>query len=261
MTMSSGIKARASSVLPILVCGALWEAVSRSGLVDPAFVPSLLAIGHALADLLTGPEIRSNLGVTLWRTACGLSLGAIFGVAMGAGMARSVVFRAYVSPLIGATYSLPKSALVPLFILWFGVGSTTSIAAIFLACLLPMVVHTEHGVSSTPHVLVWSGEALGTSAREMLLRVYLRHALPDILTGFRIALGFAFVIAVSSEMIASTSGIGKLIFMYGENGSYDYMLAAISCVVVIAFLVDRCVLAASRRVLRWHDSAADGSVA
>ncbi len=158
-------------------------------------------------------------------------------------------------PLVGATYSLPKSALIPLFILWFGVGSTTSIAAIFLACLLPIVVHTEHGVSATPQVLIWSGEALGTPVHEMVMRVYLRHALPDILTGFRIALGFAFVLAVSSEMIASTAGIGKLIFMYGQNGAYDYMLAAIACIACVAFVVDRLVLTLSQRLLRWHDSA------
>jgi NitT/TauT family transport system permease protein len=129
------------------------------------------------------------------------------------------------------------------------------VCAVFLACLLPMIVNTFQGVASTPKVLVWGAEALGTSRRDMLLRIFLPHALPDIFTGLRIALGFSFVLAISSEMIASTNGIGKLIFMYGENGAYDYMFAAIACIVIVAFLADRFMLLVTRRCLRWHESA------
>jgi ABC-type nitrate/sulfonate/bicarbonate transport system permease component len=169
-------------------------------------------------------------------------------------MARSPVFRAYAAPIVGGTYSLPKSALIPLFILWFGIGTATTVCAVFLACLLPMVVNTAQGVSSTPRVLVWGAEAFGTPPRAMLWRVYLPHALPDIFAGLRVALGFSFVLAISSEMIASTNGIGKLIFMYGENGAYDYMFAAIACVVVVAFLADRLLLMLTEKSLRWHES-------
>ena len=89
---------------------------------------------------------------------------------------------------------------------------------------------------------------MGYTPRQMLGRSSCRHALPDILTGMRIALGFSFVVAISAEMIASNSGIGKLIFMYGENGAYDYMFAAVACVVAVAFLADRVLLWATRRM-------------
>jgi NitT/TauT family transport system permease protein len=242
-------------VLPLVLLGLIWQAVSATKLVDPAFLPPPTRVGYALYDLLAGVELRDNLLVTLMRAAIGLALGAVAGIWLGLMMARSPVFRAYAAPIVGGTYSLPKSALIPLFILWFGIGTATTVCAVFLACLLPMIVHTFHGVASTPRVLVWGAEALGTSARNMLWRVFLPHALPDIFTGLRIALGFSFVLAISSEMIASTNGIGKLIFMYGENGAYDYMFAAIACVVVIAFLADRVMLVVTRRWLRWHESA------
>jgi ABC-type nitrate/sulfonate/bicarbonate transport system permease component len=242
-------------LLPLVALGLIWQAVSITKLVDPAFLPSPTRVGYALYDLLTGVEIRDNLLVTLMRAAIGLVLGAGTGIWLGLMMARSEVFRAYAAPIVGGTYSLPKSALIPLFILWFGIGTTTTVCAVFLACLLPMIVHTFHGVASTPRVLVWGAEALGTSTRNMLLRVFLPHALPDIFTGLRIALGFSFVLAISSEMIASTNGIGKLIFMYGENGAYDYMFAAIGCIVIVAFLADRIMLAVTRRWIRWHPSA------
>ena len=241
--------------VPLLLIGSLWQAASSTGLVDPAFLPSPARIGVAAYDLLTGHEIRDNIFITLWRAGLGLTLGSGAGVWLGLMMARSPVFRAYAAPIVGGTYSLPKSALIPLFILWFGIGTATTVCAVFLACLLPMVVNTAQGVSSTPRVLVWGAEAFGTTPREMLWRVYLPYALPDIFSGLRIALGFSFVLAISSEMIAATNGIGKLIFMYGENGSYDYMFAAIVCVVVVAFLVDRLLLLLIAKSLRWHESA------
>jgi ABC-type nitrate/sulfonate/bicarbonate transport system permease component len=244
-------------VAPILLLGIIWQAASSVGWINADFLPSPATISVALADLLTGGEIGRNIFITLFRAGMGLLLGAVCGIWLGLMMARSVKFHAWVTPIVGGTYSLPKSALIPLFALWFGIGSVTAICAVYLACLLPMTVTTFQGVVSTPKVLTWSAQALGTSERQMLARIYLRHALPDIFTGLRIALGFSFVLAISSEMIASTSGIGKLVFLYGENGAYDYMFAAIVCVIVVAFFCDRALLTMSARCLRWHESAAN----
>jgi ABC-type nitrate/sulfonate/bicarbonate transport system permease component len=241
--------------LPIVLFLLLWQSLGSLRLVDTAFLPSPVQVGRALGDLLAGHEIRDNILVTLWRAGAGLGLAIITGIWIGIGLARWPAFRGYASPLVGATYSLPKTALVPLLILWFGIGNTMAITAVYLSALLPIVVHTYHGVMATPPVLVWSAQALGTSARKLLWQVFLPHALPDVFTGIRIALGFSFVVAVSAEMIASTAGIGRLIFMYGENGSYDYMFAAVTSIVVAAFIADRALLLASAACLRWHDSA------
>ena len=243
-------------IIPLVVVGLIWQAAGTFRLVDPSFLPSPARVAYAITDLLTGREIRDNLFVTLSRAAIGLALGSMAGVWLGLMMARSEVFRAYAAPIVGGTYSLPKSALIPLFILWFGIGTVTTVCAVFLACLLPMVVNTFQGVRSTPRVLIWGAEAFGTPPKGMLWRVFLPHALPDIFAGLRVALGFSFVLAISSEMVASTNGIGKLIFMYGENGAYDYMFGAIACVVVVAFLADRLLLIATDKCLRWHESSA-----
>ena len=243
-------------IVPIGLFLLVWQALGSSRLVDRSFLPTPIMVAHALGDLLSGHEIRDNLLVTLWRAIAGLVAGAAAGIALGVGMARSAAFRGYLAPIVGATYSLPKTALVPLLILWFGIGDRMAIAAVFLTCLLPVVVHTVHGVTATPPVLVWSAQALGASRRQVLWRVLLPHALPDIFTGLRVALGFAFVVAISAEMIASTAGIGRLTFMYGENGAYDYMFAAVASVVLVAFLADRALLWLGAVCLRWHESGA-----
>jgi ABC-type nitrate/sulfonate/bicarbonate transport system permease component len=246
----------ARRLAPLILFIVVWQSLGTFHLVDTAFLPTPMMVGRALGDLLSGHEIRDNLLVTLWRAVVGLVAGAACGIAVGIGMARSDAFRGYLAPIVGATYSLPKTALVPLLILWLGVGHMMAMAAVFLTCLLPVVVHTVHGVTATPPVLVWSAQALGASRRQVLWRILLPHALPDIFTGLRIAMGFAFVVAISAEMIASTSGIGRLTFMYGENGAYDYMFAAIASIVVVAFLADRALLWFGALCLRWHESAA-----
>jgi NitT/TauT family transport system permease protein len=256
-TLIAGIGAAlARRAGPILLFLLLWQALGTFRLVDTSFLPTPTMVARALADLLAGHEIRDNLLVTLLRTFTGLAVATTSGIWLGVGMARSPAFRAYVSPIVGATYSLPKTALVPLLILWFGVGHVMAMAAVYLTCLLPIVVHTYHGVTATPPVLVWSAQALGASRRQLLWRILLPHALPDIFTGLRVALGFSFVVAISAEMIASTAGIGRLTFMYGENGSYDYMFAAVASIVLVAFLADRAILAIGVMCLRWHESAA-----
>jgi ABC-type nitrate/sulfonate/bicarbonate transport system permease component len=239
---------------PIVFVLIVWQAAATFHWVDTAFLPSPAAVTRALGDLLSGHEIRDNLFVTLFRAIAGLALATLSGVWFGIGMARSWAFDAVVSPLVGATYSLPKTALVPLLILWFGIGNTMGILAVYLTCLLPIIVQTYHGVRATPAVAVWSAQSMGANKRKILWQIFLPHALPDIFTGMRIALGFSFVVAISAEMIASTAGIGRLIFMYGENGSYDYMFAAVASVVIVAFLADRSLLYVGARCLSWHES-------
>jgi len=245
-------------ILPIAILVAAWQLFASIGAINEAMLPSPYGIGLALFDLATGPEIRENLLVTLYRAFGGAALGCACGVAVGIAMARSEAFDAVVSPLVSATYSLPKTAIVPLLILWVGIGHTMAVLAVFLTCLLPTVVQTYHGVTATPNVIVWSARSLGASRREVLWHILLPHALPDILTGIRVALGFSFVVAISAEMIASTAGVGRLIFMYGENGSYAYMFAAITSVVIVAFAADRLLLLLSSRLLSWHVSQRGG---
>ena len=107
----------AGRIIPLIVLGLLWQAASSFALIDPAFLPSPARVGTAIYDLLAGREIRDNLFITLWRAGLGLALGSIAGIWLGLMMARSPVFRAYATPIVGGTYSLPKSALIPLFIL------------------------------------------------------------------------------------------------------------------------------------------------
>ena len=241
---------------PVALFLALWQAVSATGLVDRNFLPSAASVLAAFVDLASGGEIAGNLLVSAFRAFTGLALAIVAGTTLGIAMAMFRRVDGFFGPLVATTYSLPKSALVPLFLLWFGIGSVTNILTVFLACLLPILVHAYHGVREVPRVLIWSAETMGATRATVFFRVLLPGAQYSIYTGIRIALGFSFVLTVSAEMIAATNGIGKLLFMYGENGAYAYMFAALGALVAVAYLADRGLVALIRRLLRWHEQAA-----
>jgi ABC-type nitrate/sulfonate/bicarbonate transport system permease component len=240
--------------LPIVIFVVVWQLAVDLDLVDPAFLPSFTATVAALWDMTRNGEIVVNLLVSMYRAFGGLAIGSILGVALGLAMATSRRADEFFGPLVATTYSLPKSSLVPLFILWFGIGDVTNILSVVLACLLPVIVSTYHGVKAVPSVMVWSARAMGTPHRLILWRILLPGASLSIFTGVRIALGFCFVLTISAEMIAAKTGIGKLIFLYGENGAYAYMFGGLLAIVIVAYAADRALLAAMNYLLRWHDS-------
>jgi ABC-type nitrate/sulfonate/bicarbonate transport system permease component len=240
--------------LPVAILLLIWQLAVAFDLIDRAFLPSAAATGAALWEMTRNGEIGLNLAVSIYRAFTGLAIGSILGVAIGLAMATSRQADRFFGPLVATTYSLPKSSLVPLFILWFGIGDVTNILTVVLACLLPVIVSTYHGVQAVPALMVWSARAMGTPRHKILWRILLPGSLLSILTGVRIALGFCFVLTISAEMIAARTGIGKLIFLYGENGAYAHMFGGLLAVVIVAYAADRALLAGMRHFLRWHDS-------
>jgi ABC-type nitrate/sulfonate/bicarbonate transport system permease component len=240
--------------LPIAIALVIWELIVDFNLVDRSFLPSFSDTVVALWQMARSGEIELNLWVSIYRALGGLAIGSILGIGIALMMATSDRANGFFGPLVATTYSLPKAALVPLFLLWFGIGDVTNMLTVVLACLLPVIVSTYHGVKAVPPVFVWSARAMGTPPWAILWRVLFPASLHSILTGVRIALGFCFVLTISAEMIAARIGIGKLIFFYGENGAYAYMFAGLMAVVIVAYVADRALIAGMHYLLRWDDS-------
>jgi ABC-type nitrate/sulfonate/bicarbonate transport system permease component len=238
---------------PFVLAALLWEAAVFLHVADSEFLPGLGTIAAALADLVRSGSMFYDVGTTLLTALTGLAVGALIGVPLGTAMALSPVADGFFGPLIKATYSLPKSALVPLFVLLFGIGGFTNILATVLTTLLPIVIYTYHGIHGVPRMLIWSARSMGTPNWKLLPRILLPSALPSILTGIRIALGFAFIVTIAAEMIVSNYGIGKQIFLFGSSGSYSYMFAAVLVIMLAAFATDRILVLVSDHMLRWLD--------
>jgi len=239
--------------LPILVVLALWEAATRYGLVSKLMVPDLASVGAAFWQLLTSGELVFNAGRSLGRAFIGLAAATAFGIVAGLLMATIRPVRLLVNPLVQAFYPMPKSALIPVVMVWFGLGDLSKIVLIFLGCILPVVVSTYNGARGVDHVLVWSAASLGASRRAILTEVVLPAAMPEIFNGMRTALAFSFILMVSSEFILAKDGIGYLIATLGDGGAYAAMFACILTVAGVGFGADRLFGLLIRRTLRWRE--------
>ncbi|VVE32629.1 Putative aliphatic sulfonates transport permease protein SsuC [Pandoraea iniqua] len=232
----------------------VWHAATRWQWLPEGFVPPMGDVWRAMLHLARTGELWDNLAATLRASLWGLAAGLLIGVPTGLLMATSGAFERIVSPVVRSTYALPKTTLIPLLVLWFGVGGMTNIVVIAVTTTLPLIVYTLRGAQEVPHVLLWSARSLGTSRAELLWRVVLPGAMPQILTGVRVAFGFTLLVAISCEMIVANQGIGKLISQYGDQGSYDYLFAALLVTTVIAYLADLALNRASQFWLRWHET-------
>ncbi|WP_170845224.1 ABC transporter permease [Chitinasiproducens palmae] len=232
-----------------------WHVATRLALFPEGFVPAPGDVWRAGLHLARSGELFGNLWATVVSAAVGLATGSAVGCVLGMAMTMWPRVELLVSPLVRGTYALPKTTLIPLLVLWFGVGGATNIVVVAVTAMLPLIAYTVRGTHEVPQVLVWSARTLGTPAAQILWRVLLPAALPQILAGLRVALGLSVLVAVSCEMIVSNQGIGKLMLQYGEQGSYDYLLAGLVAATLVAWLADIALRALSNRLLRWHEAS------
>ena len=239
--------------LPLLLLAAIWEAVVQLGLVSRDLLPSLSDVVKAGWNLAREGDFWTNAAASLYRGAAGLALAIAVGAALGIAMAWWRAVDAFVAPLVEALYPLPKSALIPVTVLWLGFGDGSKILLIFLGCMIPVTVGAYNGARSCEQALVWSARSLGASRLRVLWDVVVPNALPELLNGIRTALALTFVLLVSSELIVSRSGLGYLIGFLGEGGVYDAMFAVVLVVAFLGFVADRLYLLLVRRVLAWRE--------
>lgn len=237
---------------PLLLLVLAWEAAPRLGLVNRDILPPLSAVARAWVRLLLSGDLAFHGLSSLMTLASGLGLGIVIGVVIGVTMAWYRPIEILVNPIIRILYPLPRSALIPVMILWLGIGAASKIASVFLGCLLPVVLSAFNGARGVDHVLVWSALAAGATRRQALWDIVLPAAMPEILAGVRNALALSFILLVSSEFLIGQRGLGYLISFLGEGGVYDAMFAGVITVSAVGFFADRVYLVLMRRVLRWR---------
>ncbi len=238
---------------PLGLLALAWYLSSRFNLVAESLAPSPGQTLRALWVLAASGDLWPHVGASFFRESSGLVLSVAIGTAVGIGMARIEWIRIVLRPTITFLYPMPKSALIPVLLLWFGLGHMSKIAAVFLGCLLPVVTSAYNGARGVEPQLVWSALSLGASRNRVLWKVVFMAALPEIMSGARIALGMSWLLLISAEMMIARNGLGFLISYSGETGDYATMFAAVIVVVAIGFLSDRAFLWFMRRLLRWRE--------
>ena len=238
---------------PLVLLALAWEASARSGLVSTLALPPLSAVVAAWIDLLRDGELISNGAASLWRAGAGLFLAIGIGATLGIFMAWWRPVNVVLSPLVEMFYPMPKSALIPVTVLWLGFGNGSKILLILLGCMLPVTIGAFNGARSSEQALVWSARSMGANRLRMLWDVVVPSAMPELLNGIRTALALSFILLVSSELISAREGLGYLIGFLGASGTYDAMFAVVLTVALLGFFADRSYLLVMRRILRWRE--------
>ncbi|MFD2236577.1 ABC transporter permease [Aureimonas populi] len=230
------MKRVASTLLAVAFLILCWEVAHRS--LGLAALPGPFTALAQLPVILGEPSSLNDIFQSLRRMAIGYGLAAVFGICVGLMMGRSAVFAHLLNPLLMTIYPVPKGALMPILMIWLGVGDMSKILVIFLGVSLPVIFHSMQGARSVNEVVVWSAAAMGMGRGGQLLRVVLPSALPEIFIGLRTGLVLALITMVTSEIVARTDGIGNLLFNSLDMALYDRMFGAIVLIAAMGYFLD-----------------------
>jgi NitT/TauT family transport system permease protein len=243
----------ATRYLPLVLLALAWEMAARFELVSTTALPPLSAVIASWFDMIKDGELITNGLSSLLRAGAGLTLAVMAGAVLGIVMAWWKPANVLLAPIVEIFYPLPKSALIPVTVIWLGYGDGSKILLIFLGCMLPVTIGAFNGARSSEQALVWSARSMGANRLRMLWDVVVPSAMPEMLNGIRTALALSFILLVSSELIVAQKGFGYLIGYLGANGSYDAMYAVVLTVAFLGFAADRVYLAITKRTLAWRE--------
>jgi taurine transport system permease protein len=245
----------AITLLAALLVLALWVGVTSGGLVRDLFLPGPLDVWSGLQDLLDegykGRSLFEHIGMSLMRVLAGFLTGALAGTALGLAMGYLRPIDALASPFIEFLRPLPQLAYLVLLIVWLGIGESSKITMLFLAALPVSAIAARDGVRNVVPERVRAAQALGASPWQVFRYVIAPGALPEILTGARLAAGIVYGTLIASEIIAGSSGIGWMILDAGRFLRSDYVFAGILIIGIAGFGIDRLLLWLERRVVHW----------
>jgi ABC-type nitrate/sulfonate/bicarbonate transport system permease component len=230
----------------------LWEVASRAALVNQVYVPPVTKIATELWRVLLNGEILRHLGASAVR----FGLGYVIAVALGLGIGLLMgYFRAgylLLEPLIEALRPLPPPAIIPMAILFLGIENQMKVFVIAFACFFPVVVNTIQGVAGVDRVLLDTARTFGLSTREILWKIVLPAASPNIVAGMRIALAIALILTVISELVASNDGVGFMILDMERAFRIPEMYAYIFTLMAVGYLLNRLFVLFEARTLAWY---------
>ncbi len=239
-------------VLPILglvVLIAVWWLSVIAFRIQPIILPTPLEVARVFVD--SPRDLLGHLRASTVETLEGYALAVVGGLAIALAVASSRVVDRMFTPLLVAANAVPKVALAPLVLVWFGLGQVSRVVLVFLVCFFPIVVSAVAGFTSTPGELAELARSLSASRRQTFVKVRVPAALPQIFVGLRVAVGLAVIGATVAEFSGATEGLMYAVQAYGGQGQTAPAIAALILLAVISIVLYYLIVAVERRVLPW----------
>jgi ABC-type nitrate/sulfonate/bicarbonate transport system permease component len=241
-------------LLALALVLAAWQLAALAGLPDYVLSP-LQIIGFFIQALGTA-ELYAHIGASLGRALPGFALGSALGIALGLAAGVSRVFDGAFSPVVFLTYPVPKIVLLPLFMLWFGIGDLSKVLIIALACFYPVFINAYYGARATQKILVWAALNMGAGQGRIFRGIVLPGALPQIFAGLRVSLALSFIVMFAAEMINARSGLGHMIRVAESSLRFDLMYVSLASIAILGYAGDRLLSLVRERTLAWQERPA-----
>lgn len=237
----------------------LWEAAARAGLIAPQVLPAPSSVLATAANMAQNGELFVHLGVSLLRAAAGFAIGGVIGLVLGVVVGFSPLAQAMIDRSVQMVRAIPFLAMLPLVIVWFGVGETAKIFLVALAVLFPIYINTMLGIRQIDPKLMELAKVVGMSRSATVRRIILPGAMPSILTGVRYALAHAWLALVIAETLATTKGIGFLAMDAREFLNTNVIVLTVIIYAIIGVVADTLVRVLEGHFLSWHANYANNN--
>jgi taurine transport system permease protein len=236
-----------------------WFVAAQLKVVDPLFLPGPGDVFDTAVELARDGyrqvPLWMHVAVSVGRALFAFFVATVVGVPLGLMMGRAPVFNALLDPFVQFLRPLPKLALIPLVVVWFGIGEFSKFFLIFLATLLTVVVAAAAAVHSVPVGRIRAAQSLGATERQLFRYVILPSAVPEIFTGVRVAIGIGWTTLIAAEMIASSSGLGWMVMNASSYLRTDVVMLGIVLLGGIGYFLDVALVKAQRRMVHWAGRA------
>jgi NitT/TauT family transport system permease protein len=243
---------RTSGWIALWLVIAVWQLAGSIGWINPLFLPSPSAIAVAIYKLAISGALWHHLSISIMRIGAGWILGTVAGVVVGFGIGLSSLARGVGITFISALFPIPKIALLPLLILWLGIGEQPKIATIALGVFFSTAISVYSGVDNVPRNLIRMAQSFNVPFASIVRRVIWPGALPSILAGFRITASVALLLVVSAEMIGAEYGIGAFVLQAGNLMQTDQLLAGVVILSLFGLAVGKAINLLETRLLHWR---------
>jgi NitT/TauT family transport system permease protein len=240
-----------SVIVPVVIILA-WEALSRSGVINPIILPAPSRVLLRWIDYFKSGELPRDAASSLYRVVMGFLIGTGLALMLGLAMGASNAAYAYLNPVLQLLRPIPPIAYVPLAILWFGLGNPPAFFLISLGAFFPVLMNTVAGVRSVDAIYIRAARNLGASRMALFFRVMIPAAMPHIMTGVRVGFGVAFIVVIVAEMIAVNNGLGYRILEAREYFWSDKIIAGMITIGILGLGIDAALARLSKYLLRWH---------
>lgn len=231
---------------------ALAEWGTRSGWISALTLPKPSDVLQTFQELYTSGLLFKHLGPSLSRLVIGAAIGAMIGISVGVLIGLFSYIRSGMVPLIAAIFPIPKIALLPLFVIWFGIGEGSKYALIAFGTFTPTVVATYGAVDNVDRTLIRMGQSFGLSWFSIVRKIVLPGAMPGILSGLRISLAIAIILLVAAEMLGAEFGIGAYILEAGSLYDLERLFAGVIVLSLLGVIVSALIGSVERHLLGWR---------